>query len=87
MVFGIWAFSENGIISDLFFAIILFTTRNQSLDDLAKGYTLGSQPLDKMIGKTRLRFGLLESENIGRGVERRVERRVGFGLESEVSAL
>lgn len=83
VVLGARAFDMNGISSSTSFSSILLTTRNQTLDDLATGYALGSQPLNKAIGATKLRFGIIG----GKGVNGESERKVGFGLDSEVTAL
>lgn len=82
MVLGVRAFYVNGISSSLSFSSILLTTRNQTLDDLAIGHALGSQPLNTTIGATKLRFRIIDGEFVDGDL-----KKVGFGLESEVRGL
>jgi len=74
-VAGCSAYITNGVSHGTSFSTILTTTRNKSLDVLAKGHTLGVVPLDKAIAATTLRFGLLA------GADAEVP---GFGLDHEV---
>ena len=59
---------------------ILTTTRNTRLDELTRGQSLGTTPIDEGLAKTRLKFGLLVNSDGGM-------ERAGFGLAEEVRTL
>lgn len=70
---------SNGVTSSTVFSTVLLTPRNPDLDRLAEGRSLGSDPLPKDIGKTRLRFGCLD---LGESMAR-----AGFGVEGTVTLI
>ncbi|KAH8679682.1 hypothetical protein BGZ60DRAFT_481059 [Tricladium varicosporioides] len=88
LTLGLRAIFLNGVSHNSSFSGMLCTTRNPTLDALAKGRTLGAEPLERDIGKTRLRFGELRGKRIEKGwVRGRVVGRLGFGVEGEVGEL
>jgi hypothetical protein len=62
------------------------TTRNQSLDALSQGQSLGAVPLDKKLGNVKLKLGIVRGGPSG--VDRDcTARHVAFGLEHSVDEL
>lgn len=57
MIFAFYAFQTNGVVHSSSFSAIIATTRNEALDSLSRGHSLGALPLDKEFAKTRLMFG------------------------------
>jgi hypothetical protein len=60
IILGIHAFGSNGVAHSTAFSAIVATTRNPALDDLSKGHSLGSFPLDKETARVKLKFGGIE---------------------------
>ncbi|KAF7874063.1 hypothetical protein EAF04_002735 [Stromatinia cepivora] len=87
-IIGLYSTYVNGVSHSNSFSTIMLTTRNADLDILARGKSLGSDPLPKSIKKTRLRFGPLVSKQ---GLEKTGPdgflRHVAFGLEGSVGEL
>ncbi|KAF5873500.1 uncharacterized protein Bfra_004961ia [Botrytis fragariae] len=85
---GLHSMHVNGVSHSNSFSAIMLTTRNPDLDILARGKSLGSDPLSKIIKNTKLRFGPLVSQH---GPEKRESddspRHVAFGLEGSVDEL
>ncbi|KAF7901718.1 uncharacterized protein EAF01_007017 [Botrytis porri] len=85
---GLYSMHLNGISHSNSFSAIMLTTRNPDLDILARGKSLGSDPLSKSIKNTKLRFGPLISQH---GPEKRGSddspRHVAFGPEGSVDEL
>jgi len=66
------------------------TIRNQDLDSLFRGHSLGAAPLDRKLWKVRLRFGTISidgMEGASKILRKRTVRHVTFGLEHTVSKL
>lgn len=80
---GLRAQLVNGVSHGTSFSSIMCSTRNKTLDELTKGYSLAALPLDKSIKNTELKFGLFKETGNGQGIV----KRVGFGLVSEVETL
>ncbi|KAF4631466.1 hypothetical protein G7Y89_g6667 [Cudoniella acicularis] len=83
VVIGLRAYYLNGVSHNSSFSSIVSTTRNSTLDELMKGHSLGSEPLDKDISGTKLQFGVL----VGTEREKGGLRRLGFGVPDEVMPL
>ncbi|THV54258.1 hypothetical protein BGAL_0031g00320 [Botrytis galanthina] len=85
---GLYSMHVNGVSHSNSFSAIMLTTRNPDLDILARGKSLGSDPLSKSIKNTKLRFGPLLSqqapEKIGSDES---PRHVAFGFEGNVDEL
>lgn len=56
---GTMALWRNGIASSANFSALLCTTRNPDLDALARGHSLGADPLPDDIARVKLKFGRL----------------------------
>jgi hypothetical protein len=80
---GLRALVVNGVSHGTSFSSIMCSTRNKTLDEITKGYSLGALPLDKSIKDTELKFGLFKETGNDQGTV----KRVGFGLVSEVETL
>jgi hypothetical protein len=80
---GLRALVVNGVSHGTSFSSIMCSTRNKTLDELTKGYSLAALPLDKSIKNTELKFGLFKETGNDQGIV----KRVGFGLVSEVEPL
>lgn len=76
MAVGIWAFHSNGVCHSTSLSAIIATTRNPGLDDMSEGHSLGAFPLDREVGRTKLKFGGVEIAGKG--------ERVAFGRINEV---
>lgn len=76
---GFAAIWTNGYAASTSFSSIVLASRNKDLDHLAQGRSLGARPLAKDIAKTKLKYGLLQSE-------RRVTQ-PAFGLGDSVAPL
>lgn len=66
------------------------TTRNPDLDVLSQGHSLGAAPLDRELGKVRLKFGTINIDGIegtNKVIKDGTVRHVAFGLEHSVSVL
>ncbi|EMD96538.1 hypothetical protein COCC4DRAFT_150320 [Bipolaris maydis ATCC 48331] len=72
----------NGTSHETSFSSIMSTTRNQYLDKLTLGYSLGAAPTPRAVRKIELRFGELRG-----GVEARARSRAAFGLDADVVEL
>lgn len=85
---GLYSMHVNGVSHSNSFSAIMLTTRNTDLDILARGKSLGSDPLSKSIKNTKLRFGPLLSqqapEKIGSDES---PRHVAFGFEGNIDEL
>jgi hypothetical protein len=66
LIVGFHAMVDNGVASDTVFSRIMTTTRNPTLDHLSVGACLGSDPFPKELERTKLRFGVLDEENLER---------------------
>lgn len=80
---GIQSLLTNGYSAGSSFSSILLTTRNPDLDSLARGHCLGAKPIPKDIGKTVLRFGVLDSQPY----DKDVGGHAAFGLWDDVRML
>lgn len=80
---GIQSLLTNGYSAGSSFSSILLTTRNPDLDSLAQGHCLGAKPIPKDIGKTVLRFGVLDSQPY----DKDVGGHAAFGLWDDVRML
>lgn len=76
---GLAALMDNGFTGSTVFSAMLLTTRNPDLDRLAENNYLGEKPLPKVVGKTRLQFGIIGT--------RETMPHAGFGLEGTVRPL
>ncbi|KAK5996953.1 hypothetical protein PT974_02301 [Cladobotryum mycophilum] len=86
VLIGCIAYVKNGVSYDSSFSVIMLTTRNQSLDKLAMGHSMGAKPLAEDVQKAELKFGLLlDSDKEGPGGVKL--RRVGFGFKNTVLPL
>ncbi|KAL2069201.1 hypothetical protein VTL71DRAFT_15539 [Oculimacula yallundae] len=77
---GMRAIVVNGVSHETSFSSILCSTRNETLDNLTAGFSLAAEPLGSNVRGTKLRFGLLRSNEHGL-------RRAGFGIDGEVDDL
>jgi hypothetical protein len=87
---GLYSFAVNGVSHSHSFSAIMTTTRNPDLDALSQGQSLGAAPLDRKLGKVRLRIGTIDIDVIEETSEvlgNRKVRHVAFGLEHGVSEL
>ncbi|KAF4947196.1 hypothetical protein FSARC_14015 [Fusarium sarcochroum] len=82
---GLVAVYQNGISHDTTFCTIMATTRNETLDDLARGSSLGGDTVSKELLKTRLMFGVLRG-NAHYG-DMSENSRAAFGLSTEIAPL
>ncbi|KAF2831478.1 hypothetical protein CC86DRAFT_452521 [Ophiobolus disseminans] len=80
VLLGLRAVWLNGICHETSFSSIMSTTRNQVLDDLTLGYSLGSAPTPHAVTTIKLRFGVLRDGEQERS-------RAAFGLEEETVPL
>ncbi|PHH90682.1 hypothetical protein CDD83_2938 [Cordyceps sp. RAO-2017] len=78
---GALALWRNGITSSASFSTILCTTRNPDLDTLARGHSLGADPLPDDIAGVKLKFGYLQAGD-GKPVGH-----AGFGLQGTVTTV
>ncbi|KAK7516273.1 hypothetical protein IWZ03DRAFT_186003 [Phyllosticta citriasiana] len=60
---GAAAYFVNGYSASTSFSSIMSTTRNVDLDHLAKGACLGAQPLSTRMGRLKLQYGLLQTDD------------------------
>lgn len=84
---GCYMLAANGVDSDMSFAQVLVTTRNETLDRRCEGAWMGGEYLTKSLRDTKLKYGQLggwtdEDDEVGS-----IAGHPGFGLESEVSNL
>lgn len=88
-VIGLYSIYLNGVSHSMSFSAILATTRNQQLDMLTRGASLGAEPLNKDISEAKLRFGpLLSSSEIDQGQSRQVDvPHIAFGYEKGIGSL
>jgi hypothetical protein len=63
----------------------MVTTRNEAIDELSLGSSIGSLPLKEELQGVRLRFGEISSG--GRDGARHGVGRLGFGLDGEVQEI
>lgn len=78
---------ENGVAHSSTFSAIVLTTRNEELDELSQGHSLGATPLDENVAGVKLRFGeLLQHRQRETGMSGSAAH-VGFGTEQNVSAM
>lgn len=80
---GLAALRTNGYSAGASFSSILLTTRNPDLDALAEGYCLGARPVPNEVGKTVLRFGILNSQPY----DQSTGGHGAFGLQDDVRTL
>ena len=80
---GFIAMIQSGVSMDVGFVSVLATTRNETLDQLAKGSCLGAKGQSRdALGEASVRFGeLIDPTN---GMRR---RHAAFGLQGEVGSL
>lgn len=93
-IVGFYSLQSNGISHSASFSAIIATTRNPELDSLTKASSLGADPPNTDIKKTKLRFGPLlsrigESRDKGKLDTEVTEEipHVAFGLEDSVGQL
>lgn len=81
---GLWALRINGVSHGMGFSTFVAATRNPRLDALCEGESLGGLPLEKRLGRVRLKFGVIaeEGKRVASG-----NGHVGFGVEEEVMHL
>ncbi|KAF7948498.1 uncharacterized protein EAE97_003909 [Botrytis byssoidea] len=85
---GLYSMHVNGVSHSNSFSAIMLTTRNPDLDILARGKSLGSDPLSKSIKNTKLRFGPLLSQQAPDKIgSDESPRHVAFGFEGNVDEL
>lgn len=80
---GVQALMLNGYSATASFSTILLTTRNEELDHVARGHCLGESPMDKSLGRTMLRYGILNSQ----ASDRSKVPHAAFGLSGDVREL
>ncbi|ROV96276.1 hypothetical protein VMCG_07704 [Cytospora schulzeri] len=80
---GVQALLANGYSANASFSTILLTTRNEDLDYVARGHCLGESPMDKSLGRTMLRYGILNSQ----AADGSKVPHAAFGLSSDVRTL
>lgn len=87
---GFHALFSNGVSYRTSFSTIVATTRNNALDDIMIGSSLGGDAMRKDVMRTKLRFGVID-EDRGEVVTGEAEtsdhQRAGFGLEDKVTTL
>ncbi|KAJ8108152.1 hypothetical protein OPT61_g8373 [Boeremia exigua] len=81
VLLGLQALWRNGVCHETSFSSIMSTTRNEYLDRLTLGYSLGSAPTPRAINMVKLRFGELRDS---RGY---TPTRAAFGREEEIAPL
>ncbi|KAK2616877.1 hypothetical protein QQS21_000255 [Conoideocrella luteorostrata] len=81
---GLRALHLNGVAYDTSFSTTLLTTRNITLDQLALGSSLGAQPVNEDVLKTKLMFGVLKKSPQESSP---CVAHAAFGLEAEVSRI
>lgn len=64
------------------FSVFMLTTRNDSLDGLSRGQSMGSMPLDNTVRDTKLMFGLLAGKARDRGGNSAQSLKARFRLET-----
>jgi hypothetical protein len=93
VIIGLKTLFNNGVSMKAGFLTFMATTRNQTLDELAKGACLGGEPVPSSLRKVRVRFGDVTREDWskvatgayhGGGGEARA-RHAAFGVEGEVA--
>jgi hypothetical protein len=80
---------DNGVASSIYFSQIMVTTRNPTLDRLSVGACLGGEPFPIDLRKTKLRFGVLNEDDVDHGAEvseQRIEH-CAFGTEAETKPI
>ncbi len=77
VVAGGYAIRRHGYAMDTLFSTMLTTTRNEEIDALVSGYSLGRSPLPEKILGSRLQFGEIVGVEGGK-------KHVAFGLEGRV---
>lgn len=85
LVAGLHALWSNGVGHTNTFSALVRTTRNQDLDDWARGHCLGSDPIDKHIASQKLQFGLLAVDSEGNQSNKL--RHAAFGFKGTVTRL
>lgn len=66
------------------FSAVLCTTRNDDLDELVDAKSLGAQPLDESLARTKLRFGTIDGIRTDHGTS---NGHTAFGLSDAVSPM
>lgn len=66
------------------FSVFMLPTRNDSLDGLSRGHSMGSIPLDNTVRDTKLMFGLLAGKSRDRGGNSAQPLKARFRLETQV---
>ena len=90
IVVGLVALYLNGVSYRTSFSTIVATTRNDELDEIMIGSSLGADPMCRDVMLTRLKFGFYSkdpSEMIQGANEGMSDKRVGFGLETQIRPL
>ncbi|CAN9173861.1 unnamed protein product [Alternaria alternata] len=83
---GFYALYHNGISYRTSFSTIVATTRNNVLDEIMVGSSLGGDSVRKDVMQTKLRFGVSDGDQ-WRGEKTSDRQRAGFGLETQISSL
>ncbi|MCJ1468134.1 hypothetical protein MMC07_006762 [Pseudocyphellaria aurata] len=86
VILGWSAVVSNGMSYDFTVSSIIGTSQNPDLADLFRQQTPGTQPLDRQIRKTKLRFGAVAPRLSGNSAGLPGQR-AAFGLEGTVSQL
>ncbi|KAJ6198750.1 hypothetical protein J3E72DRAFT_414986 [Bipolaris maydis] len=84
VLLGLRALWLNGVCHDNSFSAVMAATRSRYLDRLTRGHSLGATPMGEKILRARLRFGVLEPEDV---VAAKGMYRAGFGTEDSVTTL
>ena len=80
---GIYSLRANGVGHSSSFSGIFCATRNPYLDQLAKGHSLATQPLDKSLAREKLQFGVLADADHESGIS----SHIAFGKPSQIIKL
>lgn len=78
---GAYSYFTNGYSASMSFSSIIFTTRNPDLDKISEGRCLPALPLGPELGKIKLRYGMLRSE------DRVGHEHAAFGFSSTIREL
>lgn len=86
VLLGWSAYISNDVSYDFTVSSIIGTSQTPDLEHLFRRQTLGAQPLDPQIAKTKLRFGTVVPK-FSESSAGQPDRRAAFGLEGTVSEL
>jgi hypothetical protein len=81
---GMESLFHNGVGTDLGFLSILLTTRNRSLDELARGACLGADPIPESLKKRRVRFAAIKNERLNLLSEKSGSRVTGADVRNDL---